>query len=133
MFVAGAAASAAGVAYSPIPFSDWMAIVPIQVGMIAAITSTFGISLSAAALTSIVGSVVTGTGATLAGRAIVSGLLKFVPGVGTALGGAISATTATAMTTAFGEAYIATLVLLFTKSNGEPPTEAEVVEAFKKQ
>ena len=133
IIVGTAAASAATVAASPIPFSDWLAIVPIQIGMIAGITSTFGISLSSAALTSIVGSVVTGTGATLAGRAIVSGLLKFVPGVGTVLGATISAATATAMTTAFGEAYITTLALLFTNSNSESPTEAEVVEAFKKQ
>jgi uncharacterized protein (DUF697 family) len=133
MLITGAATSAAGIAYSPIPFSDWMAIVPIQVAMIAGITATFGLSLSAAAMSAIIGSVVTGTGATLAGRAIVSGLLKFVPGIGTALGGTISAATAIAMTTAFGEAYISTLALLFTNSNGEPPTESEVVEAFKNQ
>lgn len=133
MIVAAAATSAAGIAYAPIPFSDAMAIVPIQVGMIAGITSTFGLSVSVAALTAIVGSVVTGAGATFAGRAIVSGLLKFVPGVGTAIGGTISATTASTLTTAFGEAYINTLAFLFTNSNGEPPTEGQVIDAFKKQ
>ena len=64
---------------------------------------------------------------------IVSSLLKLIPGVGTAVGGTISATTAAAMTTAFGEAYIATLALLFTRNNGKSPSETEVIETFKRQ
>jgi uncharacterized protein (DUF697 family)/GTP-binding protein EngB required for normal cell division len=133
MIVATAAASAAAVAYSPIPFSDWMAIVPIQVGMIAGITATFGLSLSVASFTAITASAITGAGATFVGRAIASGLIKFVPGVGSVAGGAISAATASTITSAFGQAYITTLAMLFMNGDGEPPTEAEVVEAFKKQ
>ena len=133
MIVATAASSAAAIAYTPIPFSDWTLIVPIQISMIAGITATFGLSLSVATITSIMGSVITGTGATVVGRAIVSSLLKLIPGVGTAVGGTISATTAAAMTTAFGEAYIATLALLFTRNNGKSPSETEVIETFKRQ
>lgn len=132
IIVVAAATSAAGVAVSPIPFSDWTLIVPIQVGMIAGITATFGLSLRTAAIFSLVASAITGTAASLAGRAIVSGLLKLVPGVGTALGGTISATTAAALTKAFGETYIATLELLFTKNNGEPPSEADILDTFWK-
>jgi uncharacterized protein (DUF697 family) len=53
--------------------------------------------------------------------------------VGSAVGGAIAASTAAAVTTAFGEAYIATLVGLFARNEGEPPSTAEVLEAFREQ
>lgn len=131
--VAGAAASAAGIAAVPIPFSDAIAIVPIQVAMLAGISATFGLPIDESFLTTIVGSVVAGAGGTLAGRAIVSGLLKFVPGIGSVVGGVLAATTAAALTTAFGEAYITALEMLFISKNGEPPTSDEVAEAFKKK
>lgn len=131
--VAGAAASAAGIAAVPIPFSDAIAIVPIQIGMLASITATFGLSFNESFLSSLVASVVAGAGGTLAGRAIVSGLLKFIPGLGSVAGGLIAASTAAALTMAFGEAYIAALEMLFIRNNGEPPTPEEVVEAFKTQ
>lgn len=131
--VAGAAASAAGIAAAPIPFSDAIAIVPIQVAMLAGISATFGLSFNESFLGSIVGSIVTGAGGTLAGRAIVSGLLKFVPGLGSIAGGVIAATTAATLTTAFGEAYIAALEMLFIQNNGESPTPEDVVEAFKQK
>ncbi|HEY9835113.1 MAG TPA: GTPase [Stenomitos sp.] len=131
--VAGAAASAAGIAAVPVPFSDAVAIVPIQIGMLAGITATFGLSFNESFLSSLVASVVAGAGGTLAGRAIVSGLLKFIPGVGSIAGGVIAATTAAALTMAFGKAYIAVLEMLFIRNNGEPPTPEEVVDAFKNQ
>jgi hypothetical protein len=37
-----------------------------------------------------------------------------------------------AITTAFGEAYIAALDMLFVNNNGESPTSEEIAEAFKK-
>ena len=101
--------------------------------MLASISATFGLSFNKSLLSSIVGSIVTGAGGTLAGRAIVSGLLKFIPGIGSVAAGAIAATTAAAITTAFGKAYIAALEMLFTRNNGEPPTPEEVVEAFKEK
>jgi len=63
----------------------------------------------------------------------VSSLLKFIPGVGSVVGGAIAATTAAAPTTAFGEAYIVALEMLLVRNNGEPPTSEEVADAFKRQ
>ena len=131
--VVGAATSAAGIAATPIPFSDAIAIVPIQVAMLAGISATFGLSVDESFLTTVVGSILTGAGGTLAGRAIVTSLLKFVPGVGSVTGGALAATTAAALTTAFGEAYIAALDMLFTDGNGEQPTSEEVAEAFMKK
>ncbi len=128
-----AAASAAGIAAIPIPFSDAIGIVPIQIGMLAGISATFGLSIDESFLTTIVGSIVAGAGGTLAGRAIVSSLLKFIPGIGSVAGGVLAATTAAMLTTAFGEAYIAALEMLFVEKNGEPPTSSEVADAFKKK
>jgi len=133
LIVAGAATAAGAVGATPIPFSDAALIVPIQVGMLAGITATFGLAFNEGFLLSLLGSVITGTGATITGRAIVGGLLKFIPGAGSLLGGIISASTAAAITTAFGEAYIATLEALFAKHSGEPPTTAEVLETFKRE
>ncbi|GAB4211071.1 MAG: GTP-binding protein [Synechococcales cyanobacterium] len=129
--VAGAAASAASLAAIPIPFSDAIGIVPIQVGMLAGISATFGLPIDQSFLTTTVGSIVTGAGGTLAKRFIMSSLLKLIPGTGSVVGGTIAATTAAALTTAFGEAYITALDMLFIRNSGQPPTSDEVAEAFK--
>lgn len=129
--VAGAAASAAGMAAVPIPFSDAVAIVPIQVGMLAGISATFGLSVDKSFLSTLIGSVIAGAGGTLAGRSIAASILKLIPGAGSAVGGTIAAATAAALTTVFGEAYIAVLNMLFIQNQGEPPTSEEVAKAFK--
>ena len=126
---AATAAFAAGV--SPIPFSDCVILVPIQVGLLATITSVFGLPLSKGFLTTLVSSAAGCTAATFGGRALVANLLKFIPGVGTAAGAAISGTTAAAFTTALGEAYIAVLSSLLREKDIDEITEDEIVAAFK--
>jgi uncharacterized protein (DUF697 family) len=101
--------------------------------MLASISATFGLSIDESFLTTIVGSIFAGAGGTLTGRTIVSGLLKFIPGAGSVLGGTIAATTAFALTIAFGDAYIAVLEKLFLQNKGEPPTFKEVEDAFKQR
>ncbi len=131
LIVATAASTAATAAAVPIPFSDTLTIVPIQVGMIAGISATFGLSIDKSFLITILGSIITGAGGTLAGRAIASNLLKLIPGIGSIAGGAIAATTAATITFAFGEVYIATLAMLFAQNDGEPPSQKDVTDAFK--
>jgi uncharacterized protein (DUF697 family)/GTP-binding protein EngB required for normal cell division len=132
-FIVGtAAASAAGIGAAPIPFADAALIVPIQIGMIAGITATYGISLSYSFLTTLVGSILGGTAATVTGRAIVGGLFKLIPGAGSIIGGAIAASTAAALTTALGEAYITTLDVLFARHSGKPPAPQEIVEELRR-
>jgi uncharacterized protein (DUF697 family) len=131
--VMATAGTAAATGATPIPFADAMVLVPLQIGMLAKITSTFGLSLSASFLSAIVAAAAGTTGATIAGRAIVSNLLKLIPGAGTVIGGTISAATAGAVTTALGEAYIATLAALFTDSKGESPRSEDVAHEFKKK
>ena len=133
MIVATAVASAVSIAASPIPFADALMIVPIQIGMVAGITATYGMSFSDGFLSALVASTLGASAATMTGRAIVGGLLKLIPGVGSVVGGVISATTAAAVTTAFGEAYIATLHALFTKYAGESPPQDEVLAEVRRR
>lgn len=123
--VSSSATSAAAVAAIPIPFYDAIAIVPIQIAMLAGISATFGLSFSDSFFNSVLGGIFTG-GGTMTKQSIISGIIKFVPGVGSIAGGVISSSTAFALTFAFGRAYIDTLDLLFSQNN-RLPTEDEIV------
>jgi uncharacterized protein (DUF697 family) len=131
--VATAAGLAAAAGATPIPFSDAAVLIPIQVGMLASITAIFGVPPAEGLLTALIGSAAGGSIATLTGRAAVGGLLKLFPGAGTVVGGIIAASTAAALTTALGEAYIATLALLFTRNQGDPPSPDEIIATFREQ
>ena len=100
-------AASFGAAFIPIPMSDAVALIPIEISMMARITAVYGVDLTEHLIKTIATSLVSIGGATFAGRAIVSNLLKFIPGVGTAIGGAIGGATATALTWMIGQAYIA--------------------------
>ena len=128
--VATAAATAAASGAIPIPFSDAVVLVPIQVGMFAGISAVFGLDLSKSFLGTLISSSIGSTAATIGGKAIVSGLLKCIPGIGTLAGAAISGTTATLLTTTIGEAYIGTLAALFEANKGEPPTAEDISKKF---
>lgn len=128
--VGTAAVAAAGVGLIPIPFSDAVTIVPIQVGMILTISGIFGLSISKDFVTTIVGSAVTTIGGTVAGRMAVGELLKLIPGMGSAVGGAICGATAAALTTAFGEAYIFTLCELVKRKPLSDITPHDIASGF---
>jgi len=93
-----AAASAGAV---PIPFADAVILVPIQLGMMAAIAQTYGVRMDRATLAGIAAT----AGATSAGRSLVGGMIKLIPGAGTLVGGAINATVAGSLTFAMGKAW----------------------------
>ncbi|MGY3723928.1 Uncharacterized conserved protein, DUF697 family [Granulicatella balaenopterae] len=108
-------ASTFGVGFVPVPFSDAAVLVPMQVTMMAHITSIFGMEMDKSTMTALV-SVVGGTsGATVAGKFITSNLLKLVPGIGTVAGGVISGVTASMITTALAMSYIEVLVVMARK------------------
>lgn len=92
-------ASAAGA--SPIPFSDAVVLVPIQMSMLARIAHVRGVDFdqaTAATLTLTAAS-------TAAGRSLVTNLIKMVPGAGTIVGGTISSAVAAAITWSMGQAW----------------------------
>ncbi|HVW27038.1 MAG TPA: DUF697 domain-containing protein [Polyangiaceae bacterium] len=131
--VASAATAAAAVGASPIPFADAVLLIPIQIGMLASISVTFGLDLDDAFLASLISSVTGTVGATLAGRAIVGGLFKLVPGVGSAAGGAITGATAATITTTLGHAYIRVLAKLLASSHGAPPPAESIAKSLVKE
>ena len=104
--MATAVAAAFGEGFAPIPFSDAAVLIPTQVAMIASITTIYGMEVNKSLLTGFVSSTIGTAGATVLGKTIVSNLIKLIPGVGTGVGGLISGTTASLLTTALGEAYI---------------------------
>ncbi len=131
--IAASVTASAGMAATPLPFSDFIAIVPIQVSMLASISAAFGLPLSQAFLTTLVSSTLTGIGATISGRLIVAELVKLLPGTGTIAGGAIAAATTATLTTTFGSAYVAALRSLLKNNPEMVPTQDEIVQAFKRQ
>lgn len=114
--IATATLAAAGEGAAPIPFSDCALLIPTQLGMIASITVIFGFDINKSILTAFLSSTLGSGAATLLGKTVVSNLVKFIPGIGTAAGGAISAATAGILTAALGEAYIGIMTMVF---NGE--------------
>ena len=111
--VAGSVTAAFGEGFVPVPFSDAAMLIPTQVGMIAGITSAYGIDVNKGLLTAFVSSTIGAAGATVLGKTIVANLLKLIPGAGTVVGGLISGGTAGLLTTALGEAYIGVMELIY--------------------
>lgn len=104
-----------GVGFAPIPFSDASILVPMQVTLLAHITAIFGISMDKSTIISIIAAV-GGTGsATMIGKTVVANAFKFIPGAGTIIGGIISGTTASIVTSALGLSYIEVLSIIATK------------------
>lgn len=131
--VGTAALTAAGIGAVPIPFSDAIGIVPVQVTMLATISAIFGLKVSQSFLGTLVASSMSAVGGTLIGRAAVGAMLKLIPGVGSVVGGAISGATAAALTTAFGESYIFALRGLLEKTALEDVTAEDLAGEFVKR
>lgn len=133
IIVAGAATAAAAAGATPIPFSDAAILAPIQIGMIAGITSVFGLELSKGTLSTLVTSAIGVGGATFVGRTVVVNVLKFFPGVGTVVGGVISAATASTITIGLGEAYISVLAEIFSNDPNALPSVNDIARRLKEK
>ncbi|GAA6950904.1 GTP-binding protein [Helicobacter pylori] len=111
--VASGAAGAAGLI--PIPFSDALAIAPIQAGMIYKMNDAFGMDLDKSVGASLVVGLLSVTAVVQVGRTLVNGFLKFIPIVGSVAGGA----TAAVITEGIGFAYLKVLEKCFNDETGE--------------
>lgn len=96
--IATATVEAAGIGAVPIPFSDAVLLVPIQVAMISKIIDSYGVSSLACISEAVIGDVIV----TNLGKSIVSNILKVIPGIGSLVGGMISAGVAGTLTGAIG-------------------------------
>ncbi len=114
-----------GVGFIPIPFSDASLLVPMQVALLAHITVIFGVPIDRATILSIIAAV-GGTGsATVIGRSVVANAFKFIPGVGSVIGGVISGTTASVVTQALASSYIQVLKVMSENELMEKETKTD--------
>ncbi len=130
---------ASGVAGSvgliPIPFSDALAIAPIQAGMIYKMNDVFGMDLDKSVATSLVAGLLSVTAVAQVGRTLVNGFLKFIPVVGSVAEGAISGITAVVITEALGFAYLKVLEYYYNDETGEVnlPDEVGMITSLFKE
>ncbi len=126
--------SSFGVGFTPIPFADAPIISSMQLGMLAHITTIFGVDVDKALLTTIIAGAGGIAGATLTGRAIVANLFKLMPGAGTLVGGLISGSTASVISTALAFAYTEVMRLVAKNQyEGKVTSNNEITELLKKE
>ncbi|GAA7127425.1 GTP-binding protein [Helicobacter pylori] len=111
--VVSGVAGAAGLI--PIPFSDALAIAPIQAGMIYKMNDAFGVKMKDSIAASLITGLLGVTAVAQVWRTLVSGFLKFIPVVGSVAGGA----TAAVITEGIGFAYLKVLETCFNDEIGE--------------
>lgn len=129
-----ASVAAGTVGASPIPGSDAPLIAAVQSAMIYKINLEFDVDSENAQMTSVLTGIMGVTALAQVGKAVVANALKFIPGIGTLAGGAISSATAIAITEAVGHAYISVMERFYEIDKGEVvfPQEAElVISTFK--
>ncbi|GHP94325.1 hypothetical protein VN0268_05590 [Helicobacter pylori] len=117
-----ASGAAGSVGLIPIPFSDALAIAPIQAGMIYKMNDAFGMDLDKSVGASLVVGLLSVTAVAQVGRTLVNGFLKFIPVVGSVVGGA----TAAVITEGIGFAYLKVLEKCFNDETGEVNLPGEV-------
>lgn len=126
---------ASGVAGSvgliPIPFSDALAIAPIQAGMIYKMNDAFGMDLDKSVAASLITGLLGVTAIGQTAKIVVSNLIKFIPVVGSVAGG----TTAAIITEGIGFAYLKVLEKCFNDETGEVklPDEVSMITSLFKE
>ena len=129
-----ASAAAGAVGASPIPGSDAPLIAAIQAKMIHSINANFEVDMATSMAASTIAGILGLTAVAQAGKAIVSNALKFIPIAGSVVGGAISATTAIALTESIGFAYIRVMEYFFDEDKCRvilPGNTESILEVFK--
>lgn len=95
-------ASSAATALSPIPFSDAVILVPIQISMSIHIMSIYGMDKVKGAVTSVISSQIVSQIGKIIAKSVLGNLLKLIPGLGTGVGAAVNAAVASSITTVLG-------------------------------
>lgn len=104
--VYGFSTAAAGTGAIPIPFADMPLLIGEQVAMMSSICAAYGIKVKKEGLKMLAIQAIGAGGASLIGKTVATNVIKFLPGGGTIIGGAVSATTAGAITLALGMTFI---------------------------
>lgn len=104
--VFGFSTAAAGTGAIPIPFADMPLLIGEQVAMMSSICAVYEIKVKKDGLKMLAIQAIGAGGASIIGKTIATNVIKLIPGGGTIVGGAVSATTAGAITLALGMAFI---------------------------
>lgn len=91
---------------SPIPFSDSVLLIPLEIAMISAITLIYGKKVPASFITGFFSATIGSNIATFLGKTLIGNLVKCIPFLGTFLGSYISGVGAGIITAALGYTYI---------------------------
>ncbi|WQZ88250.1 hypothetical protein KVM84_03335 [Helicobacter pylori] len=125
-----ASGAAGSVGLIPIPFSDALAIAPIQAGMIYKMNDAFEVSLGKSATPTFITEIFSVIAFAQVERTLVNGFLKFIPVVGSVAGSA----TAVIITEGIGFAYLEVLEKCFNDETGEVKLPAvDVIKSLFKE
>ena len=108
-----------GAGFIPIPLSDIAMLLPAEISMITRITNVYGLKFTQNKIKKILLIMFSAAGAASAGFFLAKSLLKFIPGVGAVVGGAVSGAAASAMTLTFGKTYIYIMEKIYTGEMSE--------------
>ncbi|MGF3073040.1 YcjF family protein [Facklamia sp. P13064] len=122
-----------GIGLTPLPIADSALLVPIQITMLAHITSIFGLSIDKKQIVSMMAGV-GGTGlASMVGKYLASSAAKWVPGVGSVTGGMVNGFTASTVTLALAYSYIEILKqITLAENQGKQLLPKEITALMRK-
>lgn len=110
--VVASMAATFGTGFTPIPGPDAPLMVATQSGMMAKITSIYGVDVSKQQLETALASMLGVSGALITGKTLSSSIAKLIPGIGTLGGGLISGSVGMALTGSLGYAYMELMELV---------------------
>ena len=123
--------AAFGVGFSPIPMSDAPILVANELALIARLLHLYDLGSLTETIKSIGIGTIIGNLASLLGKSVVASLLKFIPGIGTAIGGCINASVGALITAAIGKATSVTAHKICNATlNGEESKAQELLKNF---
>ncbi|MCR8969976.1 YcjF family protein [Facklamia sp. 7083-14-GEN3] len=122
-----------GIGLTPLPIADSALLVPIQITMLAHITSIFGLSIDKKQIVSMMAGV-GGTGlASMVGKYLASSAAKWMPGVGSVTGGMVNGFTASTVTLALAYSYIEILKqITIAENQGKKLMPKEITAMMRK-
>lgn len=101
-----------GTGFTPLPMADAPLMLATQSGMMAKITSIYGVDVDKQQIETALVSMLGVSGALVAGKSLSSNIAKLVPGVGTVGGGLIAGGVGMVITGALGYAYMELMELV---------------------
>ncbi|GAV35820.1 GTP-binding protein YsxC [Roseomonas sp. TAS13] len=127
---AASSATAAAAAAVPIPIADAAGVFAMNTGMIAGIAAAMGVPMTRDNVLTLAGSMLGALAVAGGGRLIAGQVLKLIPGIGSVVGGVITAGVAASATYGLGYGFVEFLCRYHTDA-GRMPEGEELREGFQ--